>query len=155
MAQLKFNNRFNPDIKIAIIKSYPNMSHESILAHEGFNAILFEGTGLGHIPSEKMDVYTEENEKIYSTIKKFSKKMLIAISPQTIYGRINLNVYSPQRKLKEIGVLGHLCDMTTETAYIKIAWLLSNFDLDDAKKLYEKNLFGEISQISSYFGYVD
>jgi glutamyl-tRNA(Gln) amidotransferase subunit D len=37
--------------------------------------------------------------------------------------------------------------MTPETAYIKLAWLLSNYK-DKVKELYGKNLRGEISERS-------
>jgi L-asparaginase/Glu-tRNA(Gln) amidotransferase subunit D len=46
----------------------------------------------------------------------------------------------------QIGILGNNCDMTTETAFIKLAWLLSNFPKNEAKEKMEKNLRGEISE---------
>ena len=71
------------------------------------------------------------------------------MSTQAIYGRVNMNVYAPGRKLQEIGVLGNLADMTTETAFIKLAWLLSNYSKEEAKTLISENLKGEISDRTS------
>ncbi len=50
------------------------------------------------------------------------------------------------RELQEIGVLGHLNDMTAETTFIKLAWLLSNYKKEKVKVLITKNLRGEISE---------
>ena len=66
----------------------------------------------------------------------------------TIFGRVNLNVYSTGRKLQEIGILGNLSDMTTETAFIKLAWLISNYP-KDVRKMIDKDLKGEISRRTS------
>ena len=68
------------------------------------------------------------------------------MAPQTIYGRINMNVYAPGRELQELGVIGNLSDMTPEAAFIKMAWLLSNYSHDEAKKLFSQNLKGEITK---------
>jgi len=65
---------------------------------------------------------------------------------QAIYGRIQINVSTPMRELQEIGVLGHLNDMTAETTFIKLAWLLSNYKKEKVKVLITKNLRGEISE---------
>jgi glutamyl-tRNA(Gln) amidotransferase subunit D len=107
-----------------------------------------EGTGLGHFPTEAFDADTRENLEIFNEIKALAKDKVVCMTTQTGHGRINMNVYSPGRLLKEAGVLGHNLDMTVETAYIKLAWLLSNYDVDDAKRLYSENLRGEISERS-------
>jgi len=74
--------------------------------------------------------------------------MLVVMTSQTLYGRIDMNVYTPGKKLLEMGVLGNYTDMTPETAYIKLAWLLSNYKKEEAKKLFGKDLRGEISDRS-------
>jgi glutamyl-tRNA(Gln) amidotransferase subunit D len=70
------------------------------------------------------------------------------MTTQAIFGRVNLNVYSPGRMLKNAGVLGHNLDMISETAYLKLAWLLSNYSIEETKKLYAVNLRGEITERS-------
>jgi len=68
------------------------------------------------------------------------------MAPQTIYGKLQMDVYSTGRRLQEIGILGNFSDMTAETTYIKLAWLLSNYKKEDTKEMICKNLRGEISE---------
>jgi glutamyl-tRNA(Gln) amidotransferase subunit D len=145
--QKKFSLKsFDENIKIGIIRSRPGLRHEEIKIYENFDGIILEGTGLGHFPIETFDKSTEQNKEILETIKKIAKQHIAVMTTQCINGRVNLNVYSPGRLLKDNGVLGHNIDMITETAYIKLAWLLSNYDKEKAKKLYSSNLRGEISE---------
>jgi glutamyl-tRNA(Gln) amidotransferase subunit D len=138
---------FNEKIKIGLIKTHTNMFAEEFLTYKNFDGLVVEGTGLGHLPNEEIDEYTKENKNIFDSLKKMIKDgLLVVMSSQAIYGRVQMNVYTPLRELQEIGVLGHLSDMTPETAFIKLAWLLSNHKKDEAKKLITKNLKGEISE---------
>ena len=59
-----------------------------------------------------------------------------------------MNVYSTARNLRSAGVIGHLNDMTPETAFIKLAWLLSNYSKEESKKL-QKMCFDGIGGISA------
>ncbi|OIO61760.1 Glu-tRNA(Gln) amidotransferase GatDE subunit D [Candidatus Woesearchaeota archaeon CG_4_10_14_0_2_um_filter_33_10] len=138
---------FNEKIKVGLIKTHTNMFAEEFLAYKNFDGLVIEGTGLGHLPNEETDEYTKENKKIFDSLKEMIKNGLITVmSSQAIYGRIQMNVYTPMRELQEIGVLGHLSDMTPETAFIKLAWLLSNYKKEEVKQLITKNLKGEISE---------
>ena len=142
------NNKLNlrlikENLKIGIIKSHPNMFPEQFRPYYKFNGLILEGTGLGHFPVEKDDL-SKENEKILNEIKKLARKIPVVMTTQTIFGRVNMNIYSPQRKLQEAGVIGNFNDMLTETAFIKLAWLLSNHP-KDVKNLISKNLKGEIN----------
>jgi len=138
---------FNEKIKVGLIKTHTNMFAEEFLAYKNFDGLVVEGTGLGHLPNEETDEYTKENKKIFDSLKEMIKNGLITVmSSQTIYGRIQMNVYTPMRELQEIGVLGHLSDMTPEITFIKLAWLLSNYKKKEVKDLITKNLKGEISE---------
>ena len=137
----------NEKIKVGLIKTHTNMFAEEFLAYKNFDGLVIEGTGLGHLPNEEIDKYTKENKKIFTTLKDMIKNGLITVmSSQAIYGRLQMNVYTPMRELQEIGVLGHLSDMTAETTFIKLAWLLSNYKKEEVKELITKNLKGEISE---------
>ena len=137
----------NEKIKIGLIKTHTNMFSEEFLAYKNFDGLVIEGTGLGHLPNEETDEYTKENKKIFNLLKDMIKKGLIVVmSSQAIYGRLQMNVYTPMRELQEIGVLGHLSDMTPETTFVKLAWLLSNYKKEEVKQLITKNLRGEISE---------
>ncbi|MCX6710052.1 MAG: Glu-tRNA(Gln) amidotransferase subunit GatD [Candidatus Woesearchaeota archaeon] len=141
---------FNENLKIAIVKSHPNMSADEITAFRGFDGIVLEGTGLGHMPISENDELTKEHSRIFSAIEELSKKGIVAMSTQTIFGRVDMNVYSPGRRLVEAGVIGNYSDMTPETTFIKLAWLLSNFKKAEIIKenLLLKNFRGEISERS-------
>jgi len=139
---------FKPEIKVGIIRSRPGLLSDEMKFYGKFDGMILEGTGLGHFPIDQFDNDTKDNKKILKEIEKLASTKIACMTTQTISGRVNLNVYSPGRTLKDMGVLGHNLDMTTETAYIKLAWLLSNYSLDDAKKLYSQNLRGEITERS-------
>jgi len=137
---------FKEDLKIGIIKPHISMFAEEILTYKSFDGVILELLGIGHMPTMKVDEYTDENIKIYKAIKTLCKKMPVGIAPTTIYGRLNLNVYSPGKQLLDAGVIGNYTDMTPETAFIKLAWLMSNYKKEEIKELFEKNLRGEISE---------
>ncbi len=134
---------FDEKLKIGIAVSHPNMFASELLAFEGFDGLVLEGTGLGHFPIGEIDEYTKEHTKILKAIEKLAKKMPVVMALQTIYGRVDMNVYSPGRKLQDAGVFGNFSPMAPETAFVKLAWLLSNYP-KDVKKMFMENLCGEI-----------
>ena len=137
---------FDENLKVGLVKTHVNMFASQIEAYEGFDGLVIEATGLGNVPNQEIDEHTSENKRIHEAIKKLSEAgTIVVMAPQTIYGRIQMDVYTPQRDLQSIGVLGHLSDMTPETAFVKLFWLLSNFSKDETKKLMCRNLLGEIS----------
>lgn len=133
------------NLKIGILKIHPNLYASEIESYKSFDAIILEGTGLGHAPVEKFDSKSQENIKILNSIKKIAKKIPVIMTSQCIFGRTNLNVYSYGRKLKNAGVINDNSDITTETAFIKAAWLLSNHK-KEFYKLWSKNLRGELNE---------
>jgi glutamyl-tRNA(Gln) amidotransferase subunit D len=135
---------FKENLKIGWIKSRPGMLPEELDVYKKFDALILEGTGLGHFPITEFDAGTKNNALIFKNLKELSKKIVLIMTSQTIFGRVNLNVYSPARKLKELGVLGHNSAMSPETTYIKTAWLLSNFKKEEVKNIFNKNFVGEI-----------
>lgn len=137
---------FKPNLKIGILKGHPNMHAEEINAYKKFDGLILEILGIGHMPTVTIDEFTKEHKKILESIRKLAKRTVVGVAPQTIYGEVNMNVYSPGRALKEAGVVGNYCDMTPETAFIKLAWLLSNYKKEEAKEMFEKDLRGEISK---------
>jgi len=127
---------FNEKLKIGFLKSHPNMHYSEI--PKKLDGIIIEGTGLGHLP-------INSNVKLLSELKKL--KIPVIMCTQTIFGRVNMNVYTTGRKLQDYVMSGS--DMTPETAFIKLAWLLSN---KKDPKLMLSNLKGEINErISNEF----
>jgi len=142
---------FDEKIKVGVIKSHPNMHSDELKCYEHFDGLVIEGTGLGHIGITDSDEHSKENSSVKAELAKLAKKMPIAMTSQTIYGRVNMNVYSTGREELEMGIMGNYCDMTPETAFIKLAWLLSNHKkggMKEIKALFENNLCGEISERS-------
>jgi len=136
------------DIKVGILKSHTNIYPENIKHFKNYDGLIIEGTGLGHFQTKSFDKISEIEEKNKKELEKLLKDTIILLSSQCIFGRVNLNVYTPQRELKEIGVMGTE-DMTTETAFIKLAWLLSNYKKEEIRKLVTQNLRGEIIKCSN------
>ncbi len=141
---------FNEKLKIGILKAHPNLFKEEVKIYSKFNGLIIEGTGLGHLSVNKIDNITKENEFILKEIKNLSKKIPIIMITQCIFGRVNMNVYSYGRKLQEAGVLGNMMDMTLEAAFIKLAWLLSNYKKIEIKNLINHNFRGELSSRTNY-----
>ncbi|MBS3172041.1 Glu-tRNA(Gln) amidotransferase subunit GatD [Candidatus Woesearchaeota archaeon] len=125
-------NLLSKNLKIGILKVHPNMHYSEISKYKTFDGLIIEGTGLGHVP-------INENVKVYNALK--SLNIPIVMTSQTVFGRVNLNVYSTGRKLQEFVLSGS--DMTSETAFVKLAWLLSN---KKDVKLISSNLKGEINE---------
>ncbi|MCX8202420.1 MAG: Glu-tRNA(Gln) amidotransferase subunit GatD [Candidatus Micrarchaeota archaeon] len=133
--KLIVDTELNPNV--ALIYVYPGMKTDVLDSliehHEG--AVLI-GTGLGHIPTQLIDV-----------IKKHSDKKPIVISSQTINGRLNMNVYETGRQMQDAGVIGHLMDWTPEAAFVKLMYALAHADnLIEVRKIMETNLSGEITE---------
>ncbi|MEK6888324.1 MAG: Glu-tRNA(Gln) amidotransferase subunit GatD [Candidatus Aenigmatarchaeota archaeon] len=144
----KPSGEFKPVImfnkKVALIKIYPGFSHRELESYEknGYKGVVIEATGLGHVPMNATDKYTASHPLLLSVIKRMSKNGIVAITSQCLYGKVNLNVYAPQRKLHEAGVIP--VQMTPETAFVKLGWVLGQTkNLEVAKNLMAENIMGE------------
>jgi len=126
--------------KVTLIKFYPGMKPKVIDWHieDGYKGIIIEGTGLGHVRQE-----------CFHPIKKaISNNVIVAMTSQCIWGRVNMNVYNNGRDLIAMGVIP-LQDMLAETALVKLMWILGQTeDIDEAKNLLTTNLVHEISERS-------
>ncbi len=142
---------FKEDLKVAIIKQHSNMYAEQFLFYQKYDGVVIESTGLGCLPITKIDASTQESEHIAHAIQTLIKKGVVVVeAPQTIFGRLNLNVYEDQRRAQKMGVLGNGNDMTPATTFIKLAWLLSNYSPEETKKRMCINLRGEINERQEY-----
>ncbi|MFA6213720.1 MAG: Glu-tRNA(Gln) amidotransferase subunit GatD [Candidatus Micrarchaeia archaeon] len=140
------DDRLNPNV--ALLYSYPGMKPEAISCLSKYDGVVIAGTGLGHIPANSSSDPLSASllGEVQSLI---SSGIPVVIAPQTIYGRVNLNVYSTGRLMREAGVIGHLCDFTPEAAYVKLMWVLGHEKkMERVRQRMEKNLAGEISERS-------
>lgn len=139
---------FKEKLKVGIMKVHTNMYAEQYSFYDGWDGLVIEGLGIGGHPQiNETDEYTKEHTKIATAIKKLTSKGVVVVAAlQTIFGRVNLNVYSTGRKMQELGIIGNYSDMTPETTFVKLAWLLSNYPKEKVKELMVTNLRGEITE---------
>src|SRR5437879_8198062 len=92
---LKFHPGFNPEMITSAVSA-------------GARGLILEGTGLGHV-----------SKYCYDAVKKALKQDVpVFMTSQTIWGRVDMNVYVTGRDLLNIGVTP-LEDMISETAHVK------------------------------------
>jgi glutamyl-tRNA(Gln) amidotransferase subunit D len=123
--------------KVALVKFHPGFNPDIIdhLVSAGYRGIVLEGTGLGHISHNCLDSVREA----------VNKGIIVAMTSQCIWGRVDMNVYDTGRDYLNAGVIP-LEDMLSETALVKLMWTLGQTkDSEEAKKLLTTNLAGEIS----------
>jgi glutamyl-tRNA(Gln) amidotransferase subunit D len=128
--------------KAALIKAYPDLNPEVIdwYVEKGYRGIVLEGTGLGHV-----------GDYLFSSIRNaIEKDVVVCMTSQCIWGRLNMNVYDQGRDLLAMGVLS-LDDMLPETAYVKLRWVLGQTTkTEEAKRLLKENIANEISSRTLY-----
>ena len=128
------------DPRAALLKFYPGFD-PGLISHivaSGYRAIVFEGTGLGHVSRD-----------CFEEIKKaLDAGLMIFMTSQCIWGRTGMTVYDSGRDLLQMGVTP-LSDILPETAIVKAMWVLANStSLESAKKLMQTNIAHEISPVS-------
>ena len=123
--------------KVTLIKFFPSMNPSVIdfYTEKKYRGIILEGTGLGHV-----------SRTCYEPLKNaIEKGLVVAMTSQCIWGRINMNVYNTGRDLQALGVVP-LEDMLPETALVKLMWVLGQTkDGEEAKTMLTTNVAGELS----------
>jgi len=134
--------RANFSGKVALVKFYPGQDPEIIdyYLKKGYKGLVVEMTGLGHVSTG------ESSSNWIPYIKKAIKSgMTICAAPQTIYGRLHPLTYSVGRELEKTGII-YLKDMLSETAFVKLSWVLGDKIMSkDVKKNMLKNYAREYS----------
>ncbi len=124
------------DDRVLLVKTYPGIKNQIIenALSTGYRGIVIEGSGLGHTPTS-----------LISSLKSaIDADIVVIMTTQCVWGRVNMNVYRTGVKLLEIGVLP--CEnMLSETAVVKLMWLLANeHDVQNVKKQMLVPLVGEM-----------
>ena len=130
-------NEFEPKIKInekvALVKYHPGYNPNLLknLIDSGVKAIIFEGTGLGHI-----------GENMYSAVKMANEKgIFMGMTSQCIDGMVRMTVYESGRDLLNLGIIP-LENMIPEIALVKAMWVTGNTEKYDEIK---ENMLKEIA----------
>ena len=122
-------NQFEPKIKInekvALVKYYPGYDPDLLknIIDSGYKAIIFEGTGLGHIGKNMYPVIKIANEK----------GIFMGMTSQCIDGRVRMTVYESGRDLLNLGIIP-LENMIPEIALVKAMWITGNTEKYDEIK---------------------
>ncbi|MFB5636553.1 MAG: Glu-tRNA(Gln) amidotransferase subunit GatD [Nitrosopumilus sp.] len=132
---------FKPKIKInekvALVKYHPgyNPSLLKNIIDSNYKAIIFEGTGLGHI-----------GKNMYSVVKIANEKgIFMGMTSQCIDGRIRMTVYESGRDLLDLGIIP-LENMIPEVALVKAMWVTGNTEnLDEIKEIMLNRIASEFS----------
>ncbi len=140
----KIELRAGYEPKVALIKFYPN-SDPSIVdyyASLGYKGAIIEGTGLGHVAVAPRDPKFAWLDHIKKAV---DNGMIIGVTSQCLYGRVSSTVYRNLRLLSNAGAI-HCEDMLPEVALVKLGFLLGNYKKEEAEKLLNVNLVGEITK---------
>lgn len=154
----KFNSRnknkvkgdFNFEDKVALVKIYPGQD-PSILdyyAKNNYKGIILEVAGLGQVPGR------DSKKSWISKLKEIQKRgVFVCATAQTINGRLDPYVYSNGREILETGVV-YLEDMLSETAFVKLGWVLGHKEWAKNKSLVRdkmlENFSGELGDRIEY-----
>ena len=108
----------------------------------GVQAVIIQGTGLGHLPIDDPAKDAPENTKLWRALTRcINREIPVVVTNQCIHGPVDMNVYSKGRKQMEMGILGHGSVAAPETVVVKVHWALSNgMKIKDA---IASNLCGE------------
>tara|TARA_Y100000310_G_scaffold265937_1_gene277206 strand:- start:1855 stop:3141 length:1287 start_codon:yes stop_codon:yes gene_type:complete len=131
--------------KVALVKIYPGQSPEILdyYLKKKYKGIILEMSGLGHVPT------TRARKSWIKKLKEVQKKgLIICATAQTIYGKLDPLVYSNGRELLKTGII-YLEDMLSETALVKLGWILGHNKLTKNKEIIKKkmleNFAGELN----------
>jgi len=138
--ELRVLNSF--ESKVALVKFHPAFDPNIVtwLVEEEYRGIILEGSGLGHVSSE---CYLPLERAIKSGV-------VVGMTSQCIWGRVDMNVYTTGRELMRMGV-EPLGDMLPETALVKLMWALGQSDdRERVLELMRRNIADEYTDRTLY-----
>ncbi|MBT60985.1 MAG: Glu-tRNA(Gln) amidotransferase GatDE subunit D [Euryarchaeota archaeon] len=122
-------SKYETGIRIAQFIAGPWLHSEEIeaIVQTGVQAIVIQGTGLGHLPIDDPEKDAPENTKVWRALTRcVNREIPIVVTNQCINGPVDMNVYSKGRKQLEMGLLGHGSVTAPDTVVVKVHWALSN-----------------------------
>uniref|UniRef100_A0A7E4V4X9 asparaginase n=1 Tax=Panagrellus redivivus TaxID=6233 RepID=A0A7E4V4X9_PANRE len=125
---------------VSILRIFPSISIDCVRAalQDSVEGVVLQTYGSGNMPSRRLDIIEE--------IEKAVKRGCIVVNcSQCIKGMVDGN-YFTGKILYDVGVIPG-SDMTTESALVKLSYVLGHddWDLETKKRMMGKNLRGEMT----------
>ena len=118
--------------KVSLLKIFPGQ--EENLEKIKSRAIVLESFAVGNVPTSYL-----------SGLEKLTKKgILVLVTTQNPFGAADMSLYKVGQDARQAGALS-ACNMTTETALVKLMWILGNFNPsnEELRELVQKDFCGE------------
>lgn len=135
-AQKDYAPQIKLDSKVALVKYHPGYDPKLVehILELGYKAIIFEGTGLGHV-----------GKSMYDVVKKAKQQnVFLGMTSQCLDGQVNMAIYESGRDLMHFGITP-LSNMISEIALVKAMWALGNDD-KNIKQIMLKNIASEFTE---------
>jgi len=122
---------------------HPDLVQAAIDA--GYDALLFHGTGLGHLPIADPQEDSPENTRLRIMLADHcAAGGVVVVVTQTIHGPVHMDVYDKGRDQQEMGIIGHGSLCPPSSALVKLHHLLSRDEGRDAvAEGWDSDLVGE------------
>ncbi|MFI5417189.1 MAG: Glu-tRNA(Gln) amidotransferase subunit GatD [Nitrososphaerales archaeon] len=135
--QKQYTPKINVDTRVALVKYHPGYDPKLVhdLINHGYKAIIFEGTGLGHVGKNMYDIIKKAKES----------QIFLGMTSQCHDGRVNMAIYESGRDLLHLGITP-LSDMISETALVKAMWALGNTEDGKIDDLMTQNIASEYTE---------
>ncbi|MBL7058984.1 Glu-tRNA(Gln) amidotransferase subunit GatD [Candidatus Pacearchaeota archaeon] len=138
--KVKLDSKFEE--KVALIKIYPGQNPDILdyYKKKKYRGLVLEMGGLGHVPTKRARLgWTKKLKELQE------KGIIICATAQTINGRLDPLVYSNGRELLKTGII-YLKDMLSETAFVKLSWVLGHSEWAKDKEKIKKKMLENISK---------
>ena len=133
----KYSPKIKINEKVALVKYYPGYDPNMLknIIDAGYRAIIFEGTGLGHV-----------GKSMYPAVKMADEKgIFMGMTSQCIDGRVRMTVYESGRDLLDLGIIP-LENMIPEIALVKAMWATGNTEnREEVKEIMLNRIASEFS----------
>lgn len=131
----------NFEESVALVKIYPGQDPDILKYYlkKKYKGVVLEMSGLGHVPVKARKGWIKTLKEVQD------KGMVICATAQTVYGRLDPYVYSNGREILNTGVV-FLKDMLSETALVKLGWVLGHKDWAKNKGKVKEKMLENISK---------
>jgi len=137
---------FDESIRIAQFISDPHLHPDQVQGaiDSGFDALLFHGSGLGHLPISNPEDDSLENTRLRVMLEDhIATGGVVVVVTNAIHGPVNMNVYSKGRDQKDMGIIGHGSLCPPGSALVKLHHLLSVGGRESVERGWGMDLVGE------------